>query len=294
LRLLATAAVIALLPTAFGCHLQLSTDVVYKPALAKEPTAPRAAKRNELTAGVLPLVVRGENGAEPAEDDARAKEVGRALADALEDAQIFKDVRYPLRDEQVDVVLEPVLTVSLAKNRLTNAVTVFPGIVFPWIDGFGFDYDHTAVLEITVRDGAHRDTWCDRHVERSAMTAERYPSVLWWVGLHAGLLILLVFESATTDTAVLDRLIERDCGRVIGPSIAWIGREFAPEAKKCPDHPDAPVAGKYCVYCRRNLWYPILDRREGRPRPPAGAAPPGSALGPSAPGAARAVTETAR
>lgn len=280
MRRLALAAIVALLPSAAGCHLQISQDVVYAPPAP--PERPRAKARNELVAGILPLVVRGEDGGPAPEDDARAKDVGRALADALEDARIFKEVRYPLRDEPVDVVLEPVLTVSIAKNRFTNAVKVFPGIFFPWIDGFGFHYDHTALLVTTVRAGAQRELACDRHDARSQLTAERYPSVLWWLGLHAGLFILLVFESATTDGTVLERLVERDCGRTIDDTTGWLAREFAPEAKACPEHPNAPAgAGKFCVYCGRNLWYPILDRRDGKSVRPAAAAAatPGSVTG---------------
>jgi hypothetical protein len=269
LNRLALAAVLLLLPTATGCHFPVThQEVVYLPDAPKEP--PRAAHRNELTVGILPLRVRGEDGGDPAEDDAKAKDVGRALADAIEEARIFKEVRYPLRDERVDVVLEPSITVSIEKHRLRNAVIVFPGILLPWIDGFGFRYDHEAALETAVRPGAARDAVCERHLDRSEMQAERYPSVLWWLGLHAGLFVLLVFESATTDEAVLERLVERDCGRAIGDTTAWLGREFAPEAKACPDHPDAPRGGKFCVVCGRNLWYPILDRRDGKPaRPPA-------------------------
>ena len=263
MRRLALAAIVALLPAASGCHFPISTEVTYHPE--GEPARPHAKARNELTLGLLPLALAPLEGKGEADEDAgNAKEIGRALADAIEDARIFAQVRYPLRDETVDVVIEPRLAVDLSKHRLRNALSVFPGLLLPWIDGFGFHYDHVAVLELVVKDAQGKSV-CDRHSARSEMLAERYPSILWWLGLHAGLLILLVFESATTDNAVRERLIEHNTDRAIGDDVAWLAKEFSPEAKACPDHPNAPVTGKFCVYCRRNLWYPILNRHEGAP-----------------------------
>lgn len=258
-RRLAAAALIAFLPA--GCHVPISTEVAWRPE-RPPAAAPLARARNELSLGILPPRVASldDPGAPAPEDAGDAKAIGRALADAIEDARLFAQVRYPLRDEKVDVVLEPIVRVSLSKNRATNALKVFPGILLPWIDGFGLDYDHAIALELTVRAGPDRAA-CERRVARADLTAERYPSILWWLGLHAGLLILLVFESATTDHAVLERLVERDSEQAIREGVSWLVAEFQPEAKRCPDHKDVPATGKFCVYCGRNLWYPILDRR---------------------------------
>lgn len=277
LRPLALAALVALLPALSGCHIGISTEVVYtsRTAPAKPPGPepdPAARKRNELTAGLLAPKMIGPGGVEADPEAGDAKDLGRALADAIEDRRIFKELRYPLRDETVDVVLEPTLTVELTKNRGTNALKVFPGLVMPYIDGLGLDYDHEVLLEVVVREGKGREV-CDRRRSAAGMTAERYPSVLWFLGLHVGLLILLVFESATTDTTVVGRLAERNAGLAIADSADWLGREFSPGAKACVDHPDVPQTGRYCVYCRRDLWYQILNRREGAARTPGESAP---------------------
>jgi len=260
-RWLATSGLVALFPMLAGCHIQVSQEVVLKPE--KEAPITRAAARNELTVGLLPPRLVGLWGGEADPEAADVKKLGRAIADALEDSMVFKAVRFPLRDEKVDVLIEPKLRVSLAKNRLTNALKVFPGLVLPWIDGLGFDYDHRVLLEIVVKDATGATPIaCDRFVAGFEMTAERYPSVLWWLGLHAGLLVLLVLESASTDQVVLEKLVEEDTGHAIALAIEWLAREFSPEAKACPDHPEAPNRGlKFCIYCRRNLWYPILNRR---------------------------------
>ncbi len=280
-RFLPAAAIVALLPALSGCHIGISTEVVYTSRTAPRATgpgpgsgtAPEARKRNELVAGLLKPKLVGPAGAELDPEAGDEKDLGRALADAIEDLRIFKELRYPLRDEAVDVILEPTFTVALAKHRLTNALKVFPGLVLPYIDGFGLDYDHDVLLEVVVREGKGREA-CDRRRSAAGMTAERYPSVLWFIGLHVGLLILLVFESATTDSAVVGRLVERNAGLAIADSADWLAREFSPGAKACVDHPDVPQTGRYCVYCRRDLWYQILNRREGAARAPGDGAPP--------------------
>jgi hypothetical protein len=287
-RRLTLAAVLLFLPTALGCHIGTSTEVTYRtPAgeIAKPETVEPAKKRNELSAGILPPKLQYEEGAAPDAEAGRADDAGRWLQAALEDARIFREVKYPLRDEQVDVVIEPVLTVKLAKNRLTNALTAFPGLVLPWCDGFGFDYDHWATLETRVLTPARER--CDRHSTSSHLVAERYPSILWLLGIHVGVLMLMIFESASTDHLVREQLIERNVGDTIAGEVRWLSHEFAPEAKACPIHPDAPRGGKFCVYCGRNLWYPILNRRDGKDVAAGGGAPGGGA-------APRPVTDTAR
>ncbi len=292
-RRLAAAALALLLPPFSGCHFAISPEVTFRTAegeLAPAPARPAPApKRNELVAGLLPVAVEYADPSRPDEEAGRAAEIGRALQEALDDARIFKEVRYPLRDETVDVVLEAKAEVRLSKNRFTNAIKVFPGIVFPWIDGFGLDYDHRVALALAVKTPAGE--LCDGRRAESALTAERYPSVLWLLGIHVGLLVLMVHESATTDHLVRERLIARNVGRAIEEQAAWLAREFTPEAKACPVHPDAPRGGKFCVYCGRNLWYPILNRRAGRDV--SAPAEPGlrGAAGADAP---RAATTTAR
>ncbi|GIW72387.1 MAG: hypothetical protein KatS3mg102_1929 [Planctomycetota bacterium] len=275
---LGRAGLVALLPLLAGgpagCRLGISTQVEYRP----EPRASRpeaAAKKNGLVLGIRRLELRGPQGAEPDPEAGDADELGRLLAEAIKDLLLFEAVHYPLRDEAVDVVLEPVLEVDLSKNRLTNALSVFPGLVLPWIDGFGLDYDHHAVLLLRVRNPRRQGVVCDTFTARSDMLAERYPSVLWWLGLHAGLLVLLVTESVSTDHLVLERLIERNVTVTVYEGVHWLKRELTAEPKPCVLHPEAPIAPgqRYCIVCRRDLWFPILNRTEGRDE---GAPPPGS------------------
>ena len=47
------------------------------------------------------------------------------------------------------------------KERGTNFVKLFPGLVFPWIDGFGFNYDHVVGLKLTVKDVQDGNRLCD-------------------------------------------------------------------------------------------------------------------------------------
>lgn len=272
-RLHAAAALMVAAWSLGGCRFPISAQTLYLPeAPLAEP--PRAVKQNELRVGIAKLELRGREG-EPADPEAGdARDLGRLLAEGLEEARVFAEVHYPLRDEEVDVVLEPTLTVTLAKNRGTNALKVFPGIIVPWIDGMGFDYDHEAVLVVRVRDarGDAGGALCDTLEGKSAMTAERYPSVLWFLGLHAGLLILTVLESTTTNHPVLERLVEHSFARAAHPVVTGLVEEFAPLAKPCPDHPDEQQPGRYCIVDGRDLYYPILARRAAEPAAPQPAA----------------------
>jgi hypothetical protein len=145
-------------------------------------------------------------------------------------------------------------------------VKVFPGIVFPWIDGFGFNYDHTIELEIRVRDPQRPEVVCDTFRASSALEAKRYPSIFWLAGLHASLFVLLIFETVSTDDAVCERLAEKDAQLASRAAIEWLAREFAPTSRECPFHPGlkANAGARQCVVCKTNLRYPILNRVDGK------------------------------
>ncbi len=254
------------LPSAPGCHFPISkTEVSYRPEDPNPALPPvRAERKNELKAGVraFRLVVPEGKTAEDLEDEAALLEdFGREWVEALKDALIFQEVIFPLRDEKVDVVLEPAARVDVAKNRFANAITVL-GILTPWITGLGFDYDERVELEVAVRPGADPAAHCARFKASSEMTAERYPVLGWGLGIHIGLIILMVFESVTTDEATLGRLSSRTGGRAGREALLFIAKEFAPTPGPCPEHGDlAENTGKFCILCGRRLWYRILDRR---------------------------------
>jgi hypothetical protein len=263
-----------------GCHFPISPEVELKPEPPAGSGPVRAKKPNELRAGIRKLVVTGPDG-EPADAEAGDERVlGLVFAEAVRDALIFDEVVYPLRDEEVEVILEPTLTVTLTKNRATNALKVLPGLILPWIDGMGFDYDYAARVEVAVRnpkakgtgaDGAGAEgaaPLCERLGGESAMIAERYPSVLWFLGIHVGLIILTIFESVTTDQVVLERLIETSFGRAIQPPLARLRDDFSPTAKPCEAHPQEEQPGRYCIIDGRDLHYPILLRGEAAPKGP--------------------------
>jgi hypothetical protein len=265
-----------------GCHFPISTERVYRDkdgALfpkegAPEPPPLRAAKKNDLVCGVRRFalveadgtVVEGERLRDKGDIEAGdPRDIGQEFADLLAEAKIWKEVYYPLREEKVDVILEPRVALSLSKNRATNFLKVLPGVLLPWIDGFGFDYDHEVALEVRVRDATRPDRVCDSWRGEHALTAERYPSVLFWLGLHAGLIVLAVFETASTD-AIVEPLALKDAAVVSRGAISWLMKEFEPASRACPAHPDVKEnTGRFCIICRRNLRYPILDRVDGRP-----------------------------
>lgn len=264
-----TGVVLTLVATAVsGCHFPISPEVVYKPA-APERKPVRAPKRNDLSLGirkleVLPLVTGDELDREAIDAD----DLGFRFAEAIRDTLVFKEVHYPLRDEDVDVVFEPVVRADLAKNRLTNALKVLPGLVLPWIDGLGFDYDYQVVVEVHVRNARQQGALTDKLEGASDMTAERYPSILWFLGLHVGLAILTIFESVTTDQVVLERLLEWSADSAWRPVLEGVAHDFSPTAKPCPDHPAELQPGRYCIIDGRDLFYPILYRGEARPPGP--------------------------
>lgn len=241
-----------------GCHFPISEEVVYRPGRTAKP--PRAEAKSDLVVGVRALSLKGLGGEPLPEEAGDARELGFRFAEALRDALVFQEVVYPLRDEEVDVILEPHLAVGLTKNRLTNALKVFPGIVMPWIDGLGFDYDHRARLAVGVRNPARDGVLCAVLRAEAAMTAERYPSVLWFLGIHVGLFILLVFESVTTDQLVLERLQEQVLDEALAPVVTRIVEGFTPVAKPCPLHPGEEQVGRYCIVCGRDLFYPLLHQ----------------------------------
>lgn len=249
---------------ATGCHVPISQEVLYKPEIKARHVA-RAEKRNDLRAGLRRLVLRGPDGQALEAEAGDARELGRRVAEALGDTLVFKELVYPLRDEKVDVVLEPVMTVTLTKNRTTNALKVL-GLFLPYIDGLGFDYDYTAKLDLLIRNPKRKGVLCDRFSGSTEMTAERYPSILWFLGIHVGMIILMVFESVTTDQAVLDRLIDQATDRALVPVQTRLREEFSPTGKPCALHPKEEQPGRYCIIGGRDLYYPVLFRGGDPPK----------------------------
>ncbi len=274
-RLLALSALLVFLPAGAGCEIHAGQFVKYrrgddeypKPG-APEVETPRAPKKNDLVAGVRKFRL-SQLPAGAAPDDTKEagdpKDVGRDFSEALLDAKIFKEVHYPLRDQTVDVEIEPIVTFGIKKNGLTNFLKLFPCLILPWVDGFGFDYDHTYVLELVVRDGRKPDVVCDRFRKEVELTAERYPSIFWFAGLHASLFVLLILETATTDELVVRAVIEKNAHSVQDEAMAWLIKEFSPGARACPLHPKVSGSGTFCVVCGANLRYPILNRVEQKP-----------------------------
>jgi hypothetical protein len=249
-----------------GCRIQVSQVTDYGPEVSDAPLR-KAVKRNDLICGVKKVKVLGPDGEEADEEAGDGRDLGALVADAVADALIFKRVVYPLRDEKVDVVLEPTLTVEMSKNRFTNAVTVFPGLILPWVDGLGFDYDHAAVLEVKILNANRSFAIADTLSGEASTVATRYPSILWWLGLHAGLFVLMVFETVSTDVAVLEKLSELSTERAVGPVVERLVDEFEPAPKPCPDHPNLEQPGRFCIKDRRDLFYPILRRGAAKAAP---------------------------
>ncbi|HVY62642.1 MAG TPA: hypothetical protein VHF22_13365, partial [Planctomycetota bacterium] len=293
---LAAAALVALAPAFSGCQIHASTYREYwkdgqkYPAEGQsEPEPVRAPKKNNLVLGIQKFRYADAETAnrEDVKNLGDAKDIGKDFAEALLDAKVFKDVHYPVRDQKIDVEIEPVLRVSLDKRRGSNFAKIFPGIVFPWIDGFGFNYDHAIELELRVRDPQRPDVICDTFKGSSALEAKRYPSIFWLAGIHASLFVLLIFETVSTDDAVCERLAEKDAQLVSREAIAWLAKEFAAGARACPQHPDvkANAGMNRCVVCGADLRYPILNRVNGVTKLAEAAPPPGAPV-PTTPTAA--------
>jgi hypothetical protein len=239
-----------------GCRIQVSQVTDYGPEVSDAPLR-KAVKRNDLICGVKKVKVLGPDGEEADEEAGDGRDLGALVADAVADALIFKRVVYPLRDEKV----------------FTNAVTVFPGLFLPWVDGLGFDYDHAAVLEVKILNANRSFAIADTLSGEASTVATRYPSILWWLGLHAGLFVLMVFETVSTDVAVLEKLSELSTERAVGPVVERLVDEFEPAPKPCPDHPNLEQPGRFCIKDRRDLFYPILRRGAAKAAPKT-AAPP--------------------
>lgn len=267
-RHLAVAALVCLLPLLAGCRFQMSQKVDYTRDGKEYPppgadTAPvRAPKKNDLVLGVRKFTLSPSSPEDPEREAGDAKDIGKDFVESLLDAKIFKEVHYPLREEPIDVEIEPIITLDLNKNKGTNFVKILPGIVFPWIDGYGFDYDHRIAVELRVRDPKHPERICDTYRAESTLSAERYPSVFWFVGIHATLIALAIMETAGTDTAVCQLLAERDAQALTRGALQWLMKEFSPTERACPSHPEIK-SGKFCSICRASLRYPILNKRDG-------------------------------
>jgi hypothetical protein len=273
-RALAAAALVCLAPAFSGCQIHASTyreywkdAQKYPPEGQSEPEPVRAAKKNSLVLGIQKFRLANPEvaGSDDLKNWGDPKDIGKDFSEALLDAKIFKDVHYPVRDQKIDVEIEPVLRVGLDKRRGSNFVKIFPGIVFPWVDGYGFNYDHTIELELRVRDPQHPDVLCDTFKGSSALEAKRYPSIFWLAGIHASLFVLLIFETVSTDDAVCERLAEKDAQMVSRQAIEWLAKEFAAGARACSLHPDvaANKGMNKCVVCGADLRYPILNRVNG-------------------------------
>ncbi|MFC1707161.1 hypothetical protein ACFL59_10155 [Planctomycetota bacterium] len=244
-----------------GCRFPIVAPVVVFTPVKPEPGRLRIKTRNELRVGIREL-----KPSEPGSDQAAlAERVGSLFATEVIEARLFREVYYPHAKEEVDVILEPQLTVAVDKNRGTNAIK---GFLFPicWIKNLGLKYDFQAEFGVRVLNSRKDGALCESMVATSTMTAERAPPILYVIGIHAEAIVVGICELFVTDQLVLQELMDQAVARAVRPVLEKIVYEFEPEPKPCPDHPDVKQPGRYCIFCRRDLYHQILSRGEAAPK----------------------------